>query len=339
MNSYDIIRKNIEFDDPPRIGLRFNSLGVSDVKRIYVQPPARLVPADIQQVRMDRKINTRPGEVDEWGCKWESLDSGLGGDMGQVLDPPLKELQDVIDYPFPDPYDPHHFAGLDEALADTEGLFVQLNSPFCLFERLHFLRGFEASLSDLILQPELSAILLDKILDYQIGIAEMAGKLGKGRIHCFDTTDDWGTQTAMFISPRMWRKLFKPRYKKLIDVIHANGMYLRFHTDGKINPIFEDLIDLGVDILNMHQPLLLGFDDIREKLRGRICMEVSVDIQSTLPKDDKEAITAEVQQIIRNCCTPSGGLIGVEYRHGAAIGISKQALAWELEAYQKFGNL
>lgn len=116
-------------------------------------------------------------------------------------------------------------------------------------------------------------------------------------------------------------------------------MYLRFHTDGKINPIFEDLIDLGVDILNMHQPLLLGFDDIRVKLRGRICMEVSVDIQSTLPKDDKEAITAEVQQIIRNCCTPSGGLIGVEYRHGAAIGISKQALAWELEAYQKFGNL
>ncbi len=69
-----------------------------------------------------------------------------------------------------------------------------------------------------------------------------------------------------FISPKMWRKFLKPRYKKLIDAIHDNGMALRFHSDGKINTIHEDLVELGVDILNIHQPLLLGIEEVSSAL-------------------------------------------------------------------------
>jgi len=338
LNSYEIVRRNIEFNKPERVGLRFNSLGVSDVFRIYVQPPRHLRPQGIKEVRMDRKIRTQPGEIDEWGCRWEVLEGISGADMGQVLDPPLKDLEQLETYPFPDPYNPEHFEGLETALSAAGDKFVQLNSPFCLFERAHFMRGFEALMNDLMLDKDKVEIFLDKVIDYQIGIVETAEKLGKGRIHCFDTTDDWGTQNNLFVSPRMWRELFKPRYKKLIDVIHKNKMVIRFHSDGKINAILPDLIELGVDILNVHQPLLLGIDEIAEQLRGKVCFEVSADIQVTLPSNNKEKIFKEVKELVDKWTTPNGGMIGVEYRYGEAIGISPQALAWELEAFQQYGR-
>jgi len=339
MDSYEIMMRNIQFDSPERIGLRFNSLGVSDVFRIFVQPPLNCRSADNKNVRMDKKIRTASGSVDEWGCTWESLEEEGSGDMGQVLHPPIRDLDQVFSYPFPDPYDTHHFDGLEDALQLSQSKFVQLNSPFCLFERLHFLYGFSETLRDLALNREKMEILIDKVIAYQIGIVEMAGQLGKGRIHCFDTTDDWGTQTNMFISPKMWREIFKPRYKKLIDTIHANGMCLRFHTDGRINAIFPDLIELGVDILNVHQPLLLGIDDVAEKLSGKICLEVSCDVQQTLPSCEEQRIKNEVKEIVQKWCTPKGGLIGVEYRYGKMLGISEQALRWELEAFQQFGKI
>ena len=339
MDSYEIMMRNIHFDSPERIGLRFNSLGVSDVFRIYVQPPLKYRPSDKKNVRMDKKIRTAPGSTDEWGCTWESLEEEGSGDMGQVLHPPIRDLEQVSSYPFPDPYDPCHFDGLEDALQLSQGKFVQLNSPFCLFERLHFLYGFSETLRDLALLREKMEVLIDRVIAYQIGIVEMAGRLGKGRIHCFDTTDDWGTQTNMFISPKMWREIFKPRYKKLIDTIHANGMLLRFHTDGRINAIFPDLLELGVDILNVHQPLLLGIDDVAEKLSGKICLEVSSDVQQTLPTCNEQRIKNEVQEIVQKWCTPRGGLIGVEYRYGKVLGISEQALRWELEAFQQYGKI
>ena len=338
MNGYEIILRNIQFDNPERVGLRFNSLGVSDVFRLYVQPPKALRPTGIGEVRMDRKLRTKSGDVDEWGCKWEAGEDLGGDDMGLVLDSPIKDLSSIDEYPFPDPYDLDHFEGLEIALASTGEKFVQLNSPFCLFERAHFLRGFEELMNDFVLDQQNIEKLLDKIIAYQIGIAEMAADLGKGRIHCFDTTDDWGTQTNLFISPKMWRALFKPRYKRLIDTIHKHGMFIRFHSDGKINPILPDLVELGVDILNIHQPRLMGIDEVSKLLRGKVCFEVSADVQITLPSNDKEKIFSEVQELVEKWATPQGGLIGVEYRYGAAIGFGKQELEWELEAFQKFGQ-
>ncbi len=339
MNSYEIIRRNVAFDYPERVGLRFNSLGVSDVFRLYAQPPRTLRPEPAAPARMDKKIRTLPGHVDEWGCKWETNAELDGGDdMGLVLEAPLKEWSRFSSFPFPDPHNPDRFEGLETALAAAGERFVQLNSPFCLIERMHFMRGFEELMNDFILQPAEVEKFADQVISYQIGLVQMAAELGKGRIHCFDTTDDWGSQTAMFISPRMWRAIFKPRYKRLIDAIHAGGMLLRFHTDGKINAILDDLVELGVDILNVHQPRLLGIDEVAQRLAGRICFEASVDIQATLPGGDRDAIRNEVRELVGKWASPKGGLIGVEYRYGAAIGISRQALEWELEAFQEFGN-
>ncbi|MCG3212674.1 MAG: hypothetical protein FOGNACKC_06366 [Anaerolineae bacterium] len=340
MNGYEIMRRNIEFDHPDRIGLRFNSFGVSDVYRIFVQPAAEFRGPDAPPVSVRKKAKVPPGTNDEWGCTWDVL-PGQGANIGQVVNHPLTDWALLDEFAFPDPTAPGRFDGLAEALAEaeTKGLYVQLNSPFCLFERMHFLRRLDLMLMDTVLEPDKVGELADRVIDYQIGIVAEAQRLSGGRIHCFDTTDDWGTQTGMMISPASWREIFKPRYKRLMDALKAAGMTIRFHTDGKVNDIYPDLIEIGVDIINIHQPRLLGIEEVGAKFAGQVCFEVSVDIQDTLPGGDRQAIEAEAKAIVERLGTPKGGLIAVEYRYLDAIGATEESLRWALEAFQKYGKL
>lgn len=339
MTGYEIMRRNIEFDNPERIGLRFNSLGHSDVYRIYTQIPRNLREDQTAIIEMNKKPRPFKNFVDEWGCEWDKDENAGNGDMGMVVGHPLKDWDQLDDMQFPDPYAEGRFDGLEEALEKGEGKYIQLNSPQCLFERMHFLRGFENLLMDIYTDPDKVAKLADKVIDYQIGIVKEAYRLSGGRIHCFDTTDDWGTQTSLLISPDRWRDIFKPRYKRLMDVIKECGMHIRFHTDGKVNDIMDDFVELGFDIVNIHQPQLVGIEEVGNKYAGKLCFEAAVDIQATLPTGDKEAIENEVKQLIQQWATPKGGLIAVEYRYLDAIGATKESLEWGLECFKKHGNL
>lgn len=140
------------------------------------------------------------------------------------------------------------------------------------------------------------------------------------------------------ISPKKFREIFKPQYKRIFDKAHECGMDIRFHTDGKINDILEDLIELGVDIINIHQPNLVGIDEISKIAQGRICFEASVDIQTTLPTGDRERIEKEARELIEKWGTREGGFIGVEYGYLDAIGTTKESMLFELECFEKYGT-
>lgn len=338
MTGYEIIKANIHFTGPERIGLRFDRIGhKGDVCRIFVLPPKDKRPEGTYTV--SQKARPVSGGYDEWGCLWQSEDQ-TGSDMGQVKNIPIPEWEDYERYVFPDPKAEGRFDGLEQALAQAKqkGLYVQLNSPQCLFERMHFLRGFDNTLMDCLLEPEYVADMTEKLADYQIGIIEEAYRLGGGDIHCYDTTDDWGTQQNLLISPDVFREIFKPQYKRIFDAAHQCGMDVRLHTDGKINLLLEDFIEMGVDILNIHQPRLVGIDEVSKVARGRICFEAAVDIQYTMPTGDKALIEQEVIELVEKWATPQGGLIGVEYGYLNAIGTTKESMLYSLECFEKYGS-
>lgn len=339
MNSREIIKANVDFKNPDRIGLRFDRIaGVGDVKRIFVLPPTSHRDPN-KTYSCEKKVRAANNEYDEWGCLWKS-DHEASGDMGQVVNIPLDDWDKFDDFAWPDPWAEGRFDGIEAALADAKekNLYVQLNSPQCIFERMHFLRGFEDTLVDCMIDEENVEKLAEKLADYQIGIIEHAHKASNGQIDCYDTTDDWGTQTSLMMDPEIFRTIFKPHYKRVVDTAHRCGMDVRFHTDGKINSILEDFIELGIDILNIHQPRLVGIDEVSEIAQGRICFEASVDIQATLPTGDKAKIEQEVKELIEKWATPEGGFIAVEYGYLDAIGISKESMLYALEMFQKYGN-
>ena len=338
MTSYEIVLKNITFGSPERIAFKYPTLGKGDIVRLFLQRP-RACRKPGEQPDMTKKAVPIPGETDEWGILWENADSKSGLGLGQPVGFPIRDWEESYEnYVMPDPYEPGRFDGLEQALeaAERECRWVQLNSQYCIFERLHFLRGFENTLVDMYTNEAELTELCDRLLDYQLGIVRQAAELGKGRIHSIDTSDDWGTQNALMINPDMWRKLFKPRYKILVDEMHEHGIYMNFHSCGYITDIMDDLIEIGVDIVNIHQPNLLHLREFGERFAGRICFDVSVDIQETLPTGDKRKIEQEVRDLIRYWGTKEGGFIAAEYRFLDAIGATRESFEYAFQCFERY---
>ena len=61
--------------------------------------------------------------------------------------------------------------------------------------------------------------------------------------------DDYGTQRGLFFSPDIWRDMFKPRLKKIVDHCHGLGMIFELHSCGLIEDIIPDICEIGADCL------------------------------------------------------------------------------------------
>jgi uroporphyrinogen decarboxylase len=122
--------------------------------------------------------------------------------------------------------------------------------------------------------------------------------------------DDVGTQDRMLISPRLFREFVKPRYGRLFGAYKRANPKLRIatHICGFIEPILDDLIETGVDVLNPVQPLAM--DPARLKKRYGKCLGFwgAVDDQRVLPLGRPEEVEAEVRLRLEQLA-PGGGYI------------------------------
>lgn len=324
MDSYEIARKAIKFENPKRIPFNFGIIGHSDFISLGYGPP--------QDWKSPRPSELQ--EIDEWGCTWEKC--GLEDKtMGQCVVHPLSSLNNLREYRWPDPDSAGRFNHIKEALERAKDKFV-LAGINGILQRARFLRGFSNLMQDFYLQPKEVHELLERILDFFLGILHNYAKFK--RIHGISMPEDWGTQYSTFISPPMFREFFKPIYKKLFDTVHSYGWIMRMHSDGKINDFIEEFINWGLDVIELEQPRALGIEEIGQRYRGRICFEGSIDIQATLPKGDREAIKEEAKLLLENWSTPKGGFIAVCY-HGSDIGVSDEIIRIAFDAFQEYGNL
>jgi len=306
LTSYEIVRRAIEFETPERIPIRLPTIGFDDAYWVHFEAPEGWeAPAP---------------QVDEWGCRWETPAPGTVQNMGQVKGHPLEDWDALKDYAAPDPNDPARWRTMEEQLAGAGDKFVVIGCGFTLFERMHYLHGFEQLLADLHLEPDKVHELAERVLEFPVGIARQIGERFPGRIHGFAMTDDWGTQQQSIIRIPMWRTFFKDRYQRLFDAIHDAGMHAWMHSCGKVNEVIEEWIDVGLDVVNLQQPTLLGIEEIGRRYRGRICFESLCDIQKTLPRADENEIREEARLLLECWSTPEGGFVLGDYGDGTAIG-------------------
>ncbi|MGI6460454.1 MAG: uroporphyrinogen decarboxylase family protein [Candidatus Hydrogenedentales bacterium] len=306
MSSYEVVRRAIEFDRPDRLPLRFEKLGLSDVRSVCWN-----------QIGPGNKSEKH--SIDEWGCGWERSDVQ---NMGQVKEHPLQDWSALDSFSFPDPDTPAFYEGMEHFFETDEDLYRCTDIFMLLFERMHALRGFENTLVDLYAEPERIGWLADRIIDFDLGIIRNIYERFGNKIHGFGFTDDWGTERDLFISPELWVEFFKPRYQRIFDACHANGWHVWMHSCGKVNGIIEDLIDIGLNVINLQQPRALGIEEIGERFRGRICFESLCDIQHTLPFKGPAEICEEAQLLLHHWGTPDGGFILSDYGDAQAIGVA-----------------
>ena len=94
--------------------------------------------------------------------------------------------------------------------------FIAPNLGMCLFERAWSLRGFDALLMDMLERAEWVEELLDRITEIQVKLSRRFVAAG---VHGGYFGDDYGAQRAMLFSPRLWRRLMKPRLARMFAVL------------------------------------------------------------------------------------------------------------------------
>jgi hypothetical protein len=318
MSSYEVVRRAIEFTGPDRLPVRFTALGLSDVHSVGWN-------------QIGTGDHALAETLDEWGCTWRRSEVK---NMGQVKGHPLADWDALARFRWPDPDDRAFYAGMEERFAGGEGKYINTGIFMLLFERMHALRGFENTLTDLYWEPDRLASLADRIVEFDLGIiANISRRFGR-RIHGFSFTDDWGTERAAFVSRPMWDRFFKPRYRRIFDAIHAAGWHVWMHTCGKVDALLDSLIEVGVDVVNLQQPTVFGdLAAFGRRFAGCVCFESLCDIQQTLPFRDADDIRAEAELLLTHWATPDGGFILSDYGDGQAIGVPIEKKQIMLDAF------
>ena len=227
---------------------------------------------------------------DWWGAGWST------GEEGYFLkDSPLSGSQTLTSFPWPDPDAAHLLHGAAEVIDDDRGQhFITPNLGFCLFERAWSLRGFDALLMDLALSPAFVEELLDRITAIQIRVAQRFVEIGVDGGYY---GDDYGAQKGLLFSPRTWRTLFKPRLADMFNVFREADLPVIFHSDGQIDEIIPDLVEIGVTVLNPVQPEVLDHAWLKRTFGERLSFYGGISTQTVLP----HGTPAQVRDAVRSC--------------------------------------
>ncbi len=317
MDARENMIRAVEFRRPERLPLRFPSMGLDDTH-------------DVGWNQVGTGDHARRQTLDEWGCLWvrsETLN------MGQVKGHPLESWDAAASYRWPDPRNPALYAGMESRFEGSDGKYRMTGIFMLLFERMHSLRGFQNTLEDLALERERAEGLADRIVEFDLGIIAEISRRFPGSIDALSFSDDWGTESALFIDPGLWREFFMPRYARIFAACRQAGWHVWMHSCGRVNAIIPSLIEIGVDALDLEQPRALGIRETGAAFAGKVCFSSLCDIQKTLPGGSPEEIREEAALLLNAWGTDDGGFVLADYGDGAAIGAPERQKRVMLDAF------
>jgi len=243
--------------------------------------------------------------TDPWGVVWESIQ---GEYMPLAKGHPLSTPEEVEAF-LPPRVDKlellEEVGGLSSVGANEEFLRFGFHPHTCL-ERAWMLMGMENFFVSLLTHPKVVKGLLEKIVDYHIEVAHHFLRLG---VDGGWAGDDYGTQRALMLAPGMWREFIKPPLARFVKTYKQAGKWFFLHSCGHITEIIEDLIEIGVDIINPVQARANDLWEWGRRFGGRIVFHGGVDTQHTLMRGTPAEVRAEVCQRLRQLAGERGGLI------------------------------
>jgi len=292
------------------------------------------------------RLNERDGRLwhdlkDEFGVVWSMPD-----DQQLYMDishHPLADasIEDLDDYPFPVGGDATRFAGVREkALEMRQGPYaISTGIGGVVYEICWYMRGLERWFTDMIDNPAFCEALLDKTLtfwlDYYTGFMGEVGDL----VDVIMIGDDIGGQSGPLFSPEFYRKIVKPRQKKLVRHIKSlTDARIWYHTCGSVMEYIPDLLDNGIDILNPVQTSCEGMDpaELKSQYGDRLSFwGGGIDTQHVLPF----ACPAEIREHVRRnleTFKPGGGYV-FNNVHNVQAGVPAENVAALFDAAYEFG--
>lgn len=327
MTSKEIVKRALTFSGPERIPMGLPRPYPNDFVHVGTTPEPN--------TRATPWVRKEDGweMMDEWGNTWSRLENFSKGEVTKgVIQDDWKMLDS---YSFPR-YDlPERYERAKEVFAANPDKFGVGHLPGFPFAVARYMRGMENFLADVLLEKDNVVRLLTRIEDILIDCINNMADVGADAIMF---AEDWGTQDRLLVSPKTWRELFKPGFERLCKAAHERGLAVFMHSCGHIYEIIEDLIEVGIDVLQFDQPELHGVDNLSRDFGGRVNFWCPVDIQKTLQTKDPVKIENAARELIEKLGCFDGGFMAGYYGGNDAIGLDPKVQDIACKAFVKYGT-
>ena len=277
--------------------------------------------------------------LDDFGCLWKTACDGL---VGTVVQHPLNDWDDFPNWMIPDPEICSGIGPLNWVEQEKNIREKREKGELCsgglrhghTFLQLSDLRGYQELIFDFADEEPLIWKLLEQVEQFNMGIIRRYLEIG---VDVMMYPEDLGMQKGPMVSPGFFRKYIKPSYQRMMKPARDQGVLIHMHSDGDLHDLIDDIIDGGVDIINL-QDLVNGVDWIAGRFKGKTCVDLDIDRQNITvfgsPRDVEEMIAQEVKTI----GSPQGGLMMVFGMYPGMPLENAKALMDAMEKYAYYYN-
>ena len=238
--------------------------------------------------------------------EWGVVSEDTGEEHAFPVDGPIKSLEDLHNYEPPDPHAPGRYDSVQKMVKRYKGRLavgVHLNDVFSI---PRYLAGFEGVLMAIVAEPELVRGLVELSVETNIAMAKEVARRGVDFIF---TGDDYAAAERPFMSPASFREFLAEPLRRVAAGFHEAGLPIIKHTDGKIGPLMNMILDSEIDCLDPIDPIAgLDIGEIKQKYGDRVALKGNVDCAHTLTFGSEEDVVNETKEVIRKAAH-GGGLI------------------------------
>ncbi len=247
---------------------------------------------------------------DAWGIVFRP---GADGVYEQWITGPFADSTDIEGFAWPgrNIYDPVEAVRARVAAWKGEyALVTSVNYPFKICWQM---RGLENFLCDMLLEPDFARALWKRVAAYE---QEKAVRAALAGVDIIAFVGDIAMQNRLMLSVPAWRAIDKPLFADLIGAVkRANpSVRIMYHSDGDLREVIDDLIEVGVEILNPIQPESMDPGELKRRYGRRLVLNGAVSIQRTLPFGSVADVRSEIRQLVAECA-PGGGFILAPSNH------------------------
>lgn len=318
MNSRERIQSALAFEQPDRCPIFATYVPETEAKLRQVLNCTELdlgvfmgndMVKDCVGLEMSFYGRPYPEYTDGWGIKWRYAENQFC-QFTEIAEHPLAGDMSRLDtFQIPDPTEDAQYDNFRK-LKDLYGKEKWLtgSSQISIFEAAWYLRGLEQFMMDMALEPGYAEALMDKVMQFPLGASRKYIELGADMVWF---GDDVSMQTGMIISPDMWRQFLKPRYATLFSAARqANpNIKIAYHSCGNCRAILDDMVEIGLDVLNPLQPMAIDPTQVKRRYGRRLVLFGGLCIQRLMPQGTPKQVRQEVGRLIRQCGQGGGYIL------------------------------